>query len=78
MVRLVEEAYHVVQPHVRERQQLVDLFFEERLEYPAFAWQEAIEMLLPTETITFKGLESKSGCSMTAWKFAAQANSLSQ
>ncbi len=42
LVRLIEEAYHSIQPHVRERQKLVDLFFEERLEYPTFVWQEAI------------------------------------
>ena len=28
LVRLIELAYDVIWPHVRERQQLVDLFFE--------------------------------------------------
>jgi ATP-dependent DNA helicase RecG len=56
LVRLVEEAYHVVQPHVRERQQLVDLFFEERLEYPAFAWQEAIVNAIAHRDYHFQGL----------------------
>ncbi len=42
LVRLIELAYDTIRPHVRERQQLVDLFFEEHLEYPTFAWQEAI------------------------------------
>ncbi len=41
-MRLIELAYDTIRPHVRERQQLVDLFFEEHLEYPTFAWQEAI------------------------------------
>lgn len=42
LVLLIEEAYETIKPHLRERQRLVDLFFEERLEYPAFAWQEAV------------------------------------
>ena len=42
LVRLIEMTYQAVEPHIRERQRLVDLFFEERLEYPTFAWQEAI------------------------------------
>ena len=40
--RLIEKAFTVIQPHIRERHKLVDLFFEERFEYPTFAWQEAI------------------------------------
>jgi len=39
---LIERTFQVVLPHIRERQRLVDLFFEERFEYPPFAWQEAI------------------------------------
>jgi len=42
LVALLETAFEAVHPHIRERQRLVDLFFEERLEYPTFAWQEAI------------------------------------
>ncbi len=42
LVRLIEKTFQVVQPHIREQQRLVDLFFEERFEYPTFAWQEAI------------------------------------
>lgn len=42
LVRLIEEAYRTIQQHIPERQGLVDLFFEERWEYPTFAWQEAI------------------------------------
>lgn len=42
LVVLIEQAYGAIQPHVRGRQELHDLFFEERFEYPSFAWQEAI------------------------------------
>jgi ATP-dependent DNA helicase RecG len=42
LVRLLEESYQTIQQHIPERQRLVDLFFEERFEYPPFAWQEAI------------------------------------
>ena len=41
-VRLIEAAYRAVAPHVRARQRLHDLFFLEQLEYPTYAWQEAI------------------------------------
>ncbi len=37
LVTLIEKAYETIRPHVRERQRLVDLFFEERFEYPTFA-----------------------------------------
>lgn len=40
--RLIDQAHAAIVPHVRQRQRLVDLFFEERLEYPTFAWQEAV------------------------------------
>lgn len=40
--QLIEQTFHTIRPHIRERQRLVDLFFEERFEYPTFAWQEAI------------------------------------
>jgi len=39
---LIQKAFDTIRPHIRERQRLVDLFFEERFEYPTFAWQEAI------------------------------------
>jgi ATP-dependent DNA helicase RecG len=39
---LIRQARESIQPFIRERQQLHDLFFKERLEYPTFAWQEAI------------------------------------
>ncbi|MCS6806263.1 MAG: putative DNA binding domain-containing protein, partial [Blastocatellia bacterium] len=42
LVRLIEEAYRKIREQIPERQRLVDLFFEEKLAYPEFAWQEAI------------------------------------
>lgn len=39
---LIQEAYEAIRPFIRERQQLHDLFFTEKLEYPTFVWQEAI------------------------------------
>jgi ATP-dependent DNA helicase RecG len=39
---LPKQAFDAIKPFIRERQQLVDLFFTERLEYPTFAWQEAL------------------------------------
>jgi ATP-dependent DNA helicase RecG len=42
LLRLVDEAVGRIKEHIRERTILHDLFFRERLEYPAFAWQEAL------------------------------------
>jgi ATP-dependent DNA helicase RecG len=39
---LIQKAREAIQPFIRERQQLYDLFFSEKLEYPTFAWQETI------------------------------------
>lgn len=39
---LLEKAFEAIKPFIRERQRLHDLFFIEKLEYPTFAWQEAI------------------------------------
>lgn len=39
---LIDRAVAAVQPHVKARQRLHDLFFNETLEYPTFAWQEAV------------------------------------
>jgi ATP-dependent DNA helicase RecG len=36
------DQYEAIQPQIPERQNLQDLFFAEKLQYPAFAWQEAI------------------------------------
>jgi ATP-dependent DNA helicase RecG len=42
LCRLIDEAVGRVKEHIRERTILHDLFFRERLEYPVFAWQEAL------------------------------------
>jgi ATP-dependent DNA helicase RecG len=42
LCRLVDETVGRVKEHIRERTLLHDLFFRERLEYPVFAWQEAL------------------------------------
>ncbi len=39
---LIRKAREAIHPFIRERQHLHDLFFVEKLEYPTFAWQEAI------------------------------------
>jgi ATP-dependent DNA helicase RecG len=39
---LIDKAVASVQPHVKARQRLHDLFFAETVEYPTFAWQEAV------------------------------------
>ena len=39
---LIDEAVGRIKEHIRERMVLHDLFFRERLEYPSFAWQEAL------------------------------------
>jgi len=56
LVRLIEMTYRAIEPHIRERQRLVDLFFEERLEYPPFAWQEAIVNAVAHRDYGYEGL----------------------
>jgi ATP-dependent DNA helicase RecG len=60
---LIEKAYETIRPHVREHQRLVDLFFEERLEYPSFAWQEAIVNAVAHRDYRYEGL------SIEVWMF---------
>jgi ATP-dependent DNA helicase RecG len=42
LARLVDDAVGRIKEHIPERTILHDLFFRERLEYPTFAWQEAV------------------------------------
>ncbi len=42
LVRLIEMAHAALGDHLIKRIGLRDLFFEEELEYPEFAWQEAV------------------------------------
>ncbi|MFQ6092807.1 MAG: ATP-binding protein [bacterium] len=63
LVLLIEEAYRVVSPHIKERQVLHDLFFVEQLEYPSFAWQEAIVNAVAHRDYSILGL------SIEIWMF---------
>ena len=56
LVTLLERTFETIRPHIRERQRLVDLFFEERLEYPTFAWQEAIINAVAHRDYGFEGV----------------------
>ncbi|MEW6263925.1 MAG: ATP-binding protein [Thermodesulfobacteriota bacterium] len=56
LVTLIEKTYETIKPHLRERQRLVDLFFKEQLEYPAFAWQEAIVNAVGHRDYRYDGL----------------------
>jgi ATP-dependent DNA helicase RecG len=49
-------AFTTIRSQVRERQPLVDLFFEEQLEYPTFAWQEALVNAIAHRDYRFDGL----------------------
>jgi len=63
LVTLIEKAYETIRPHVRERQRLVDLFFEEHFEYPTFAWQEAIVNAVAHRDYRYEG------SSIEVWMF---------
>lgn len=39
---IIDEAVGRIREHIRERKVLHDLFFQERMEYPSHAWQEAL------------------------------------
>mgnify|MGYP001577239860 FL=1 len=56
LVLLIEKAYETIRPHLRERQRLVDLFFEEKLQYPNFAWQETIVNAVAHRVSRYEGL----------------------
>ena len=53
---LLERAFEAIRPFIRERQQLHDLFFIEKLEYPTFAWQEAIVNAVAHRDYSIRGL----------------------
>ncbi len=63
LVLLIEETYKVIAPHIKERQILHDLFFVEQLEYPSFAWQEAIVNAVAHRDYSILGL------SIEIWMF---------
>ncbi|MBC8248586.1 MAG: putative DNA binding domain-containing protein [Anaerolineales bacterium] len=56
LLTLIEQVFETIRPHIRERQRLVDLFFEEWLEYPTFAWQEAIINAVAHRDYGFEGV----------------------
>ena len=60
---LIEKAYDSIRPFIRERQQLRDLFFTERLEYPTFVWQEAIVNAVAHRDYSIQG------ASIEVWMF---------
>ncbi|OGW17479.1 MAG: hypothetical protein A3G93_06405 [Nitrospinae bacterium RIFCSPLOWO2_12_FULL_45_22] len=63
LVRLIEEAYKAISAHIKERQYLHDLFFVEKIEYPSFAWQEAIVNAVAHRDYSIQGL------SIEVWMF---------
>jgi ATP-dependent DNA helicase RecG len=63
LVRLIDEAVGRIKEHVRERTILHDLFFRERLEYPTFAWQEAL-----VNAVAHRDY-SLTGASIEVWMF---------
>jgi ATP-dependent DNA helicase RecG len=63
LVKLIDEAVGRIKEHIRERTILHDLFFRERLEYPTFAWQEAL-----VNAVAHRDY-SLSGASIEIWMF---------
>ena len=57
IVRLIVEAYRVIKEHIRERVLLHDLFFQEKFEYPTFAWQEAIINAIAHRDYSITGIQ---------------------
>lgn len=60
---LIKKAYEAIRPFIRERQQLHDLFFTERLEYPTLVWQEAIVNAVAHRDYSIQG------ASIEVWMF---------
>jgi len=63
LLELIEQAYRFIPTQLRERQHLVDLFFEESLEYPTLAWQEAIVNAVAHRDYRYDGM------SIEVWLF---------
>jgi ATP-dependent DNA helicase RecG len=63
LARLIDEAVGRIKEHIRERTILHDLFFRERLEYPTFAWQEALVNAVAHRDYAL------SGASIEMWMF---------
>ncbi len=56
---LIDEAVGRIREHIRERMVLHDLFFRERLEYPSFAWQEALVNAVAHRDYAITGAETE-------------------
>ncbi len=54
---LIEEVFKLVQSQIGVSRKLKDLFFEERPEYPTFAWQEAIVNAVAHRDYSLRGNE---------------------
>lgn len=63
LARLIDDAVGRIKDHIKERTILHDLFFREKLEYPTFAWQEALVNAVAHRDY---GL---SGASIEVWMF---------
>jgi ATP-dependent DNA helicase RecG len=63
LIRLIDEAVGRIKEQIRERTILHDLFFRERLEYPTFAWQEAL-----VNAVAHRDY-SLTGASVEVWMF---------
>ena len=63
LARLPHQAFDTIQHYIRERQELHDLFFTERLEYPTFVWQEAIVNAIAHREYSIQG------ASIEVWMF---------
>jgi ATP-dependent DNA helicase RecG len=53
---LPDKAFEAIKPFIRERQHLHDLFFVEKLEYPTFAWQEAVVNAVAHRDYSIRGM----------------------
>jgi len=53
---LPDKTFEAIKPFIRERQQLHDLFFIEKLEYPTFVWQEAVVNAVAHRDYSIRGL----------------------
>lgn len=53
---LPDKAFEAIKPFIRERQYLHDLFFVEKLEYPTFAWQEAVVNAIAHRDYSIRGM----------------------
>ncbi|MBW1935300.1 MAG: putative DNA binding domain-containing protein [Deltaproteobacteria bacterium] len=59
LFKLIDDAYTTISSHIKERQFLHDLFFVENLEYPTFAWQEAIVNAVAHRDYSIAGLSTE-------------------